>query len=526
MNESCKYLKWKCAWSAENAVHVTGLLAYLLVVFLPVGALVFVSVFSLLKDPAGYSGYLIPGGRQISLLMHSIVLSTSVAVAAMVVGTLAATFLWQTASPIISRFKWFFFVLAPVPPYIHALAWVSFTDALGISFSGWGASFWVYLMAYLPFAVLVSLLGLQSVDSELVQAGRVYTRDIRVYSGIILPLARSTIMAGGAIIFLLVLMDYSVPSLFSVNVYPLDIFAEYSANGDSSIAFLMSVPLILVAMSLMLLAKKWIRTLSGGFSWTGKQENVDMKWPVWFSTLFYAAGILLLLQVIILFSSLITGTGSLLQFGSSVAAATNEIRVTFIICLLFAILCIPPALAVSGELVNKKMGGNAWWLAVLLPLTLPAPLIGMGLIGLWNSQMPLIFHGNLIMPVLALLARFTPFAVILLVAFMKSQDRLLIDASRVFAGSYLRSLQGIILPLLLPGIIGTSAVAFALGLGELGATLMVMPPGDATLTMRIYNYLHYGASETVAGLSLLMTVMTALAGIVVLYVIDRYNRRV
>lgn len=525
MKKSCKYLKWKCAWSVKNAIHVSGLLTYILLVFLPAGALVAVSALSLLNDPEGYLGYLTPGERQVSLLMHSIGLSVSVAVTAMIIATLSATFLLQTNSTLISQLKWFFFVLAPVPPYIHALVWASCTNALGIPFFGWGASFWVYLMAYLPFAVLVSLLAIRSVDSDPIRAGRVYSRDIRVYFKIILPLARSTIMAGGTIIFLLVLMDYSVPSLFSVNVYPLDIFAEYSTSGDSSAAFLMSVPLILPAIILVLPAQKWIRTISGGFSFARKQEIINMQWPVWFSTICHLAGGFLFIHIIVLFSTLLMETGSLLQFSSSVTAASNEIWVTLIICLIFAFICIPPALAVSGELIRGTKVGDAWWFAVLLPLTIPAPLIGMGLIGLWNSQMPVTLHGNLSMPVLALLARFTPFAVILMFAFMKNQNMLLMDASEVFAGSYLRSLRRIILPLLLPGIIGTIAMAFALGLGELGATLMVMPAGDATLTMRIYNYLHYGASDIVAGLSLLMTIMTAIAGIVVFYIIERWTQR-
>ncbi len=35
----------------------------------------------------------------------------------------------------------------------------------------------------------------------------------------------------------------------------------------------------------------------------------------------------------------------------------------------------------------------------------------------------------------------------------------------------------------------------------------MIPPGQSTLTLRLYNYLHYGASEEVAGLSLLLTVL-------------------
>jgi iron(III) transport system permease protein len=61
-------------------------------------------------------------------------------------------------------------------------------------------------------------------------------------------------------------------------------------------------------------------------------------------------------------------------------------------------------------------------------------------------------------------------------------------------------------------------------MGELGATLMVIPPGKATLTMRIYNYLHYGASDTVAGLCLVLALGVLLAGVLAGLVILMWSR--
>jgi len=67
------------------------------------------------------------------------------------------------------------------------------------------------------------------------------------------------------------------------------------------------------------------------------------------------------------------------------------------------------------------------------------------------------------------------------------------------------------LPLLLPGIGAGAAVVFLLGLGELGATLLVVPPGSGTLALRIYNYLHYGASDSVAALALCLIGLSSAA---------------
>jgi ABC-type Fe3+ transport system permease subunit len=41
-------------------------------------------------------------------------------------------------------------------------------------------------------------------------------------------------------------------------------------------------------------------------------------------------------------------------------------------------------------------------------------------------------------------------------------------------------------------------LVFLLGLGELGTSVMVLPPGVSTITVRIFGYLHYGATELIA----------------------------
>jgi iron(III) transport system permease protein len=67
------------------------------------------------------------------------------------------------------------------------------------------------------------------------------------------------------------------------------------------------------------------------------------------------------------------------------------------------------------------------------------------------------------------------------------------------------------------GLTASGCLVFILSAGELGATLIVTPPGRGTITMKIYNYLHYGASDTVASLCLIMLVVSVLAGLAAFY---------
>jgi iron(III) transport system permease protein len=116
---------------------------------------------------------------------------------------------------------------------------------------------------------------------------------------------------------------------------------------------------------------------------------------------------------------------------------------------------------------------------------------------------------------LAALARYAPIAALILIAARRRINSRLIEAAALLETKPIRTWLLIRLPLLAPGLLAAAGVVFTLTLGELSATLLVSPPGQPTLTMRIYNYLHYGASETVAGLTLALTGTVLVFGLLV-----------
>jgi len=62
----------------------------------------------------------------------------------------------------------------------------------------------------------------------------------------------------------------------------------------------------------------------------------------------------------------------------------------------------------------------------------------------------------------------------------------------------------VVLPLVLPGMLSGFVLAFCLSIGELGATLMVYPPGFSTVTLAIYALALRGFYYQAAALSVVM----------------------
>lgn len=79
----------------------------------------------------------------------------------------------------------------------------------------------------------------------------------------------------------------------------------------------------------------------------------------------------------------------------------------------------------------------------------------------------------------------------------------------------------ILIPVYRPAMIGAGSLVFLLTLGEEGIGLILMPPGYETLAVKVYNYLHYGASELVSGFCLITIVVTAMILLTVLKQIGR-----
>jgi ABC-type spermidine/putrescine transport system permease subunit II len=65
----------------------------------------------------------------------------------------------------------------------------------------------------------------------------------------------------------------------------------------------------------------------------------------------------------------------------------------------------------------------------------------------------------------------------------------------------------IVLPQIRLGLAAAWVVAFILAFGELGVSVLVAPPGESTLPIRIYTIITNTPSSHVAALALLQTVV-------------------
>jgi iron(III) transport system permease protein len=134
----------------------------------------------------------------------------------------------------------------------------------------------------------------------------------------------------------------------------------------------------------------------------------------------------------------------------------------------------------------------------------PSTVVGVSLIGLWNRAGPFgQLYATDAMLLLAYLARFVPVAALVLAASVRQVPVSHEEAAAVAGAGWLRTVFRIVIPQAKLGILAAWIVAFILSFGELGASVLVAPPGESTLPIRIYTLIANTPSSHVAALALL-----------------------
>lgn len=470
--------------------------------------------------------------RTWGLLRNSLALAGTVSVLATALGLGSAC--WIASGPKrMKRIARATFV-APllIPPYVYALAWLallrrdgllnrSLIAVFGVSVSPYGffPAAVVLSLVFSPIVILLALSTLDSIESSLIEAAQILDDPHGVWRRVVLPLALPAILAGMGLTFALTLVEYGVPALLEFNVYSMEIHAEFSQTGDPVAAMRLALPLlipaaVLVALSQLGQGRTPLRARPGGCP-ALRALQLPFGLSAWGRASVLVLAIAVLVPVIVLSAQART----VAAVWQASRAASQEIRLSLTLALGVALAATLLSVTSSRVLSRSRRG---WlWALHALPLTIPAPLYAIGLIHLCNRPLPVAIYGTPFMLLLAHTGRFLPHSTLALVTQFRRVDPTLHEAARMHEVGWHRRTFRVHLPLLARGLIASAGIVFALSLGELGASLLVVPPGSATLSLRLFNLLHYGASQSVAGLALAGLALTALAGAATLWLLRR-----
>lgn len=172
-----------------------------------------------------------------------------------------------------------------------------------------------------------------------------------------------------------------------------------------------------------------------------------------------------------------------------------------------ALTCV---IGTGSAMIQQKLGGTLSSVAdfvLMLPSAVPSVVVGL-LVLMAYHRPPLDISGTPIIVVLAQQLLALPFSYRIMSAAVGKLPASLSEAGAGLGASPLRRLWRITLPLLVPSIRTCVVLGFALSIGELGATMMVYPPGFTTAPVVIIQYVQRGYYYQGSALALLLLIST------------------
>jgi iron(III) transport system permease protein len=485
--------------SSRTAVVGVAVAVFVVCCVLPVGYLLAVS----LSGVEPYSA-LVLDARQRRLLYNTALLGTGTALLATAIGAPLGLALARVPLPRKALLRLALSAPVLLPPYIVGLAWTYLGSGGGWTYS-LPAAVLVLSLVFYPVSMLATEVALRRVDGRLEEAGLVVAPRGRVLRRITFPLAAPGVFAAALMIFVLSVAEFGVPGLLQVRVYTTEVFTAFAALYDFTRAILLTVPLLLLCVivatvAAALLGDRLVTTRRS----TGVPPALFDEWRRSATMIAIAVLVIALAVPLAVLAGEALGARSVFTIlAESGGAIVNSLVLATAGAT--AVVSVAMWLGYARARAGARIGHAVDILFVVL-FAVPSTIVGVGLIGLWNRSGPFgTLYGTDFMLILGYLARFIPVTALALAASTRNVPVSHEEAAAVAGAGWLRTMWRIVLPQIRLGLVAAWAIAFVLVFGELGVSILVAPPGEATLPIRVYTIIANTPSSHVAALALFQT---------------------
>jgi iron(III) transport system permease protein len=404
------------------------------------------------------------------------------------------------------------------------------------SLRGWPALLLFHTYTMYPFFYILTGAGLTRIDAGLAEAGRsLGAHRVRVLTRIVLPQLTPSLIAAALLTFMTSMASFSAPLLFGggVRVLTLEIYTARQ-RGDASLAITETVILAAISLSALFFFQRYEGTrkfaaaaMKGSTKQrraiaTGKSRAIAIVCGVLFSLV-----LVLPVATLVLVSFAREGNWTTQTFPTSYTIG-NYVKIfsdpraseVFLNSLSMSAIAAGAALvwsfSVAGLLAGK--GSRKWkrllsWL-ILVPWALPGTVVAVSLAEAYGKPSPLlgsfILVGTFwILPVVYFL-RFMPLVVRAVQASMEQIDAALAEAASSLGARWWQRFTRITLPLVWPGAIAGTLLAFVIALGEYVASVLVFVPTNRPISIAIASELRDFNLGTAAAYGVVLMLMIGL----------------
>jgi len=437
------------------------------------------------------------------------------AVAAVTMGTLAAIGL--TRVPLFFRCAAAALLTLPLllPASLWAVAWIMvlgrdgvFTSYFSLPFTAYdwpvaalitGAR-WVCVPAGAVYWVLVRQHAAWPVES--VQLMSSWAKIFWLRGGAVLgPLILSFV-----IVFVFALGDAITPSMLLAHTAATDVLVVANALLEPQAAMRLALPWVCVLAGLTLLL------FAFGLSESGTFMREAQEWPKVFTAKQQWGGVLIAGVVLMVCAGLPMAAtsvraGSFATVFDAAVSAKQEVGFSLLLALFTGFLCIMLGAliaAVDGRVTRKVRN-----LACAVMVVLPPVILALGVLQVFEWPGVGSFRNSILPLYAGYMARYAPLMALLFAAASRFEDDRPNQAAVLLGVRPLRRIIFVQLPARIPLYVAAGGLTGLLVIADLELSLLLVPPGNTTLGVRLYTLIHTAPDAMVSGLAVFVILMTA-----------------
>jgi iron(III) transport system permease protein len=434
------------------------------------------------------------------------------------------------------------------PPFLGAVAWELLaapnsgllnqlyrflagaeSDAVLFNIYSMGGIIFVISCYTFPFVFVLVANALDTMPGELEDASAILgAKAWTTARRVTIPLALPALVAGSLIAFLQAMTLFGSPAILALpagfHTMTTKIWSLFQYPPKLELAAAAAVPLLLVTILLLqaqkfILGRRGYSVVGGKYGAPRRVELKRWRWPALIFCLFvllspvflpYFAllnaafspnattlvtpSTLTLRNIVFVFTEL-SATGLVLR--NTVILGTATATIGTLLALVIAYVAARGAIA----------GSRALGFLATAPVAVPGIVLGVGLF-LSYTRPPFVLYGTLWILLIAFLTINLPSAYQQLQAAFATIHPELEDASRILGATRLRTLCGIVAPLLRTGVIATWCFIFIGVMRELSAAIVLFTSQTKVLSVLIYDLNESGDLAAISVLGLAMLVIT------------------
>jgi iron(III) transport system permease protein len=384
-------------------------------------------------------------------------------------------------------------------------------------------------MAAIPWATLVCGLGWLAIEPQWEEAALLEMPAAQVFWRVLLPQAAPFLLIAMLWAFLQAAGEMTVTNIYVVRTYAEELYNAIAASGiDQGIASEL-LPGVLGALALFFTALAIASQLARMAPVAGRGQRAGVVSATQRLIASLVLWSVLGALVAIPLGSLLVRAGMTVQHspdgpvrvwsGSAamhvIAFIPWEFRDEFLMTLLIsaATAALAVLLSLAPAWRMRKGGLRLAWGFFVAAMTVPGPVIGLAVIWLLNRpDMPALIYlydHPFAAPVMAMLVRALPLSLLLLAFGFSSVSSQRLEAAALDGAGPALRLWRIALPERIQVVAVAWLAAFAQAAGDLSCSILVLPPGTTTLQFRLFEKVHSGVEEQVAGMALVSAAIYA-----------------